>query len=161
LVCDGEVTKKRNDNRREKALAELVASIAKIIDEQLRKRAVAESRTAEGLVTKPELARLMKVSVHTIDRWLQSGYLPCVRIRHLVRFDWKMVREHVFARFGNDRRLMLWASAGDASSSSRTGNGSQQQRPHKVEEIGVSAGIDCSEGQKARGVSIRKAVGAR
>jgi excisionase family DNA binding protein len=40
-----------------------------------------------GLVTKPELAKILRVSTRTIDNWIKAKMLPCIKVRRLVRFN--------------------------------------------------------------------------
>jgi excisionase family DNA binding protein len=40
-----------------------------------------------GLITKRELAKILRVSSRTIDNWLKRKILPHLKIGRLVRFD--------------------------------------------------------------------------
>jgi excisionase family DNA binding protein len=40
-----------------------------------------------GLVTKPELAKIARVSTRTIDNWIKKKVVPYLKIGRLVRFD--------------------------------------------------------------------------
>ena len=40
-----------------------------------------------GLVTKSELAKILRVSTRTIDNWIKAKVLPHLKIGRLVRFD--------------------------------------------------------------------------
>ena len=50
--------------------------------------AFANTETPEsGLVTKPELAKILRVSTRTIDNWIKGKVVPHLKIGRLVRFD--------------------------------------------------------------------------
>lgn len=55
------------------------------------------SGAAEGhrprLLTKAEVAMLIRKSQRTVEHWVNAGYLSCIRISHSVLFD----REQVIA----------------------------------------------------------------
>lgn len=39
------------------------------------------------LLTKAEVARLIRKSTRTVEHWVKAGYLSCIRISHSVLFD--------------------------------------------------------------------------
>lgn len=39
------------------------------------------------LLTKAEVARLIRKSQRTVEHWVNAGYLSCIRISHSVLFD--------------------------------------------------------------------------
>lgn len=46
-----------------------------------------EPLTGAEILTKPEVATLLRVSVRTLDTWIKRGYLPCTRIGRSIRFS--------------------------------------------------------------------------
>ncbi len=39
------------------------------------------------LLTKAEVAKLLRKSTRTVEHWVNSGYISCIRISHSVLFD--------------------------------------------------------------------------
>ena len=60
------------------------------------------SKTADtledGLVTKPELAKILRVSLRTCDNWMKAKILPYIKVGRLVRFNVRRCLE-ALARF--------------------------------------------------------------
>jgi hypothetical protein len=52
----------------------------------------------DDLVTKPELARILRVSSRTCDNWMKAKILPYIKVRRLVRFNVRRCLE-ALARF--------------------------------------------------------------
>jgi excisionase family DNA binding protein len=50
------------------------------------------------LLTKDEVARMLRISLRTLDRLRLLGFLPCVRIRGCVRFTEEDVQKCVDER---------------------------------------------------------------
>jgi len=44
-----------------------------------------------ALMTKDEVAHMLKKSRRTIEYWVKAGYLSCIRISHSVLFDRQQV----------------------------------------------------------------------
>jgi excisionase family DNA binding protein len=51
-----------------------------------------------GLVTKPELAKFLRVSSRTCDNWMKAKILPYIKVGRLVRFNVRRCLE-ALARF--------------------------------------------------------------
>ena len=49
-------------------------------------------------MTKKELAKMMRVSEVTIDRWRKIENLPCVKVSKKVLFDYDKIKEWIAAR---------------------------------------------------------------
>ena len=45
------------------------------------------------LLTKAEVAKLIRKSTRTVEHWVNAGYLSCIRISHSVLFDGDQVLE--------------------------------------------------------------------
>lgn len=54
---------------------------------------------ADTFLHKKDLARRLNVSMRTLDRWLQCGYIPSYKVGNLVRFDWTDVCGHLRSHF--------------------------------------------------------------
>ncbi|MBA4150300.1 MAG: excisionase family DNA-binding protein [Verrucomicrobia bacterium] len=54
----------------------------------------------DEMLTKKELAAKLKVGVRTIERLMQSGRLPFLKLPNLVLFHWPDVLEQLKASFG-------------------------------------------------------------
>jgi len=54
----------------------------------------------ERLITKRELACRLKRTVRTITNWQRRGFIPYVRWRHAVYFDWEAVQARLEPRGG-------------------------------------------------------------
>jgi excisionase family DNA binding protein len=52
----------------------------------------------DGLVTKPELAKILRVSSRTCDNWMKAKILPYIKVGRLVRFNVRRCLE-ALARF--------------------------------------------------------------
>ena len=63
-------------------------------------RPAADHQGPDELLTKQELAARFKVSVRTIEHWLNDGFLPCIRIGTVVRFHWPAVVAHLLKNSG-------------------------------------------------------------
>jgi hypothetical protein len=40
-----------------------------------------------ALLTTQQMARVIAVSPETLDAWRKKGLVPCIKIRHVIRFD--------------------------------------------------------------------------
>jgi hypothetical protein len=49
--------------------------------------------TESQLLTKIEVAKLLRKSTRTVEHWVNSGYISCIRISHSVLFDRKQLFE--------------------------------------------------------------------
>jgi len=48
------------------------------------------------LLTKPEVAERLQVTLRTVDSWMAEGVIPFIRIgRKAIRFDWNEVMEAI------------------------------------------------------------------
>ena len=47
----------------------------------------------DRLLTKVELARIINVDCHTIERWVAAGLIPKIKINRTVRFDYSEVKK--------------------------------------------------------------------
>ncbi len=65
----------------------------------------------EGYITKDEVARRMKKSERTVERWQKRGIIPFVKCGHAVLFDWVDVQRHLEANFRVCATAQLPASA--------------------------------------------------
>jgi excisionase family DNA binding protein len=48
-----------------------------------------------GLVTKPDVAKYLKVTVRTVDAWMKKGIIPYKKLARSVRFDLERVKAHI------------------------------------------------------------------
>jgi len=53
----------------------------------------------EPLIAKDELARRLCKTARTVDKWMQNGYLPYIKIGRTVLFRWSTVLLHLENRF--------------------------------------------------------------
>ena len=51
------------------------------------------------LMTKKELATLVKTSIPSINRWMKSGKIPYLKVGKKVLFDREKVIEHLQSKF--------------------------------------------------------------
>lgn len=51
----------------------------------------------ETLLDKPEIARRLKKSVHTVDAWMKARRLPYIKVGRSVMFRWGTVLEKLEA----------------------------------------------------------------
>lgn len=51
------------------------------------------------LMTKKELATLVKTSIPSINRWMKSGKIPYLKVGKKVLFDREKVMEHLQSKF--------------------------------------------------------------
>ncbi len=49
----------------------------------------------EKLITAQQLSDLLQVKLSTIRKWCHYGYVPCVRVRGLVRFKEHKIEEWI------------------------------------------------------------------
>jgi excisionase family DNA binding protein len=54
-------------------------------------------RLGDGLLTKRELARRLRLSLRTIDAWMRTKHLPYIKAGKTVRFRWEDVLEKLNA----------------------------------------------------------------
>ena len=65
----------------------------------------------EGYITKDEVARRMKKTTRTVEKWQKRGIIPFVKCGHAVLFDWADVQRHLEANFRVCATAQLPASA--------------------------------------------------
>ena len=49
--------------------------------------------TESPLLTKTEVAKLVRKSTRTVEHWVNSGFISCIRISHSVLFDRRQLLE--------------------------------------------------------------------
>lgn len=54
----------------------------------------------DGFINKRQLAQKLKTSPRTIEKWVQQGLIPCMKIGRTVRFNWEMVKKELQANCG-------------------------------------------------------------
>jgi len=59
-----------------------------------------DHKNQDEMLTKQEMAARFKVSVRTIENWLNDGFLPRIRITRVVRFYWPEVVAHLLKNSG-------------------------------------------------------------
>lgn len=95
LIVDGPPIMRR------KALAKRryrIADLERWLHEQTRSSSRRRRRRplpSSALLTYPEAAEALAVSVDTVRRWKQSGDIPWVQVGGSVRFDPRDIEEHV------------------------------------------------------------------
>jgi len=67
--------------------------------------------TREGYITKDEVARRMKKTTRTVEKWQKRGIIPFVKCGHAVLFDWADVQRHLEANYRVCAKAELPASA--------------------------------------------------
>jgi len=55
-----------------------------------------------ALVDKHEVARMLAISVRTVEAWAQRGELPQVRVGASLRFDPRQIEQWIAARTSGD-----------------------------------------------------------
>jgi hypothetical protein len=46
-----------------------------------------ETISAPGLLTTQEMAEVIKVSPQTLTEWRKKNFVPCIKIKHVIRFN--------------------------------------------------------------------------
>ena len=64
--------------------------------------------TESPLLTKAEVAKLLRKSTRTVEHWVNSGFISCIRISHSVLFDRRQLLEDL-KRFETGRIKYLLA----------------------------------------------------
>ena len=59
-----------------------------------------EAESADGLLTKNQVALRVGVSIRTIESWMAKKLIPYIKIRKTVRFNWPDVERALKRGFG-------------------------------------------------------------
>jgi excisionase family DNA binding protein len=57
---------------------------------------------AERMLTKPEMAQLVRRKEKTIERWMQAGRLPYLRVGRTILFPLREVMSHLKEKYGRN-----------------------------------------------------------
>lgn len=52
---------------------------------------------SKGLLKKEEMAAILRITPRTLEHWMAEGRIPFLRISRTVRFDLKVVMDHLHA----------------------------------------------------------------
>lgn len=61
----------------------------------IKKSSLESGATADGYLTKKEIAAKCHRTPRTIEVWMRRGYLPFIKIGHSVLFCWEDVERHL------------------------------------------------------------------
>ena len=74
-------------------LTEILTRKLEVIGEELERKVAL--KTADAMLTKPEVAKYFGVTVRTLENWMTQGYVPYIRFGRAVRFSLADVQRHV------------------------------------------------------------------
>lgn len=68
------------------SLSDIEALISKVIDEKIKSINISPANVASELLTRQETAKLLKISLPTLDSWTNTGLIKAKRIGTRVRY---------------------------------------------------------------------------
>jgi excisionase family DNA binding protein len=63
-----------------------------VIGEELERKVAL--KTADAMLTKPEVAKHFGITVRTLENWMTQGYVPYLRFGRVIRFSLADVQRH-------------------------------------------------------------------
>lgn len=68
------------------SLSDIEALFSKVIDDKIKSIAPTTTRVTDKLLTRQETARLLKISLPTLDDWTKTGVIKAKRIGTRIRY---------------------------------------------------------------------------